>query len=112
MENLAKAKVDLGKAEADARQASLMVREQIWDAFSSVRASYEAIGAAEALAVAARESERLARERYAVGAGPISDLLDAETALAHAEATQVAAGWDYRSARAQFLWSSGDLAGN
>lgn len=111
MENLAKAKVDLGKAEADARQASLVVREQVWDAFSSLKASYEAIGAAEALTATARESERLARERYAVGAGPLSDLLDAETALARAEAAQIAAGWDFRSARAQFLWSTGDLTG-
>lgn len=112
VENLAKAKVDLGKAEADARQASLVVQEQVWDAYSAVRASYEATEAAEAFTAAARESERLARERYAVGAGPLSDLLDAETALARAEAAQAAAGWDYRSARARFLWSAGDLTGD
>lgn len=111
VENLAKAKVDLDKAEADARQASLVVQEQVWDAYSAVRAGYEALGAAEAFTASARESQRLARERYAVGAGPLSDLLDAETALARAEAAQAATGWDYRSARARFLWSAGDLTG-
>jgi outer membrane protein TolC len=111
-QDLAKARADLGKAEADARQAALVVREQVWDAFSALRASFEAIAAAQALTDAARESQRLARERYAVGAGPLSDLLDAETELAGAEAAQVSAEWQYRSARSQFRWSAGDLRGN
>jgi outer membrane protein len=110
MENLAKAKVDLSRAEADARFAALAVQEQVWDAFSAVRAAYESIQAAQALAASATESERLARERYAAGAGILSDLLDAQTALARAEASLVAAEWDYRAARAQFRWSAGDLA--
>jgi outer membrane protein TolC len=110
-ENLAKARTDLGKAEADAHQAALLVREQVWDAYSALRASYEAIAAARALTEAALESQRLARERYAVGAGPLSDLLDAETELAGAQATQVSAEWQYRSALSQFRWSAGDLTG-
>ncbi len=110
-ENLAKARTDLGKAEADAHQAALLVREQVWDAYSALRASFEAIAAARALTEAARESQRLARERYLVGAGPLSDLLDAETELAGAEASQVSAEWEYRSARSQFRWSAGDLTG-
>ncbi len=108
-ENLAKAKVDLAKTETDARQAALVVREQVWDAFSGVRAAHEAILTAEALVASARESERLAKARYESGAGTISDLLDAETTLARAEASQVAADWDYRTSLAQFRWSYGDL---
>jgi outer membrane protein TolC len=51
----------------------------------------------------------LANERYKVGAGTITDLLDSETALARAEATRVAAQWDYQIARAVLRRSVGDL---
>lgn len=109
VQNLAKAKVDLSKAETDARQTALAIQEQVWDAYSGLQAAYEAIQTAEALVASARESERLARDRYEVGAGTITDLLDAETALAKAETSQVTAQWEYRAARVQFRWSSGDL---
>ena len=57
----------------------------------------------------AQESMRLAKERYEAGAGTVTDLLDSQTALARALASQVEAGWDYHTANAVFNRSIGKM---
>ena len=62
------------------------------------------------MVVNAQESLRSVRERYEAGASPVTDLLDAETALTRAQAIQVQANGDYGIAHAAFQWSVGNLA--
>ena len=108
-ENLAKARADLARTEAQAQQLGLSVQEEVWDAYAAVLTARQAIDAAEAQVRSATESERLARERYAAGAGTLTSLLDAETSLARAESSLASAQWDYRSELSHFRWSYGHL---
>jgi outer membrane protein len=105
--NVAKARADLARSEADLQQVKLTVRQQAWEAYSSCQEAYEAVQAAKSLEDSAKESLRYAKERYEVGAGSITDLLDAQTALAKAEASMVDARWSYRTALARYHWSTG-----
>lgn len=107
--NVSRAKADLAKAESDARQLDLSVRQQVWDAFSALKEAYESVQASEALVATASESHRLAKERYEVGAGTITDLLDAQASLSRAEASVVSARWACRAAWSQYRWSVGEL---
>jgi outer membrane protein TolC len=74
-----------------------------------LREAYEAILSTEVQLRDAQESLRLASERYQVGAGTITDLMDSEAALARAEAVRVAALWDYQAARSVFQRTVGEL---
>ncbi len=107
---LAKAKAEVSKEEADSARLAQTVRQEVWTAYSRLTESFAVVASTDALVRDAQESLRLANERYKVGAGTITDLLDSETALARAEATRVAAQWDYQIARAVLRRSVGDLA--
>ena len=104
---LARAKADLSKEEAEAERLKLAVRQEVWNAFSRVTEAYQTLETTQTLVQDALESHRLSRERYEAGAGTITELLDAQTALAHAQATRVEAEWDYQIALAQFKRASG-----
>ena len=106
---LAQAKADLVKEEAEADRLNLTVRQEVWNAHSRLLEAYQALATAEILVRDALESQRLARERYEAGAGTVTDLLDAQTALARAQASQVEANWDYQIALAQFKRATGRL---
>lgn len=108
--DVAKSRAELAAAEAGRDQAALSARQEAWEAFSAYREAYERAEACRELVMEARESRRLAKERYEVGAGTLTDLLDAETALSRAEAARVSAEWGCRAARARHLWSLGRLA--
>ncbi len=99
---LAKAKAEVFKEEADARQLLLKVKQEVLSAHSRLKETYEAVQTNKVLIQDAEESLRLARERYEVGAGTITDLLDAQTALTRAQATRIEAEWDYHTAQAVF----------
>ena len=106
---LAKAKAEVSKEEADSARLAQTVRQEVWTAYSRLTESFAVVASTDALVRDAQESLRLANERYKVGAGTITDLLDSETALARAEATRVAAQWDDQIARAVLKRSVGDL---
>lgn len=108
---LARAKAEVSKEEAEAKQLLLKVRQEVWTAHSKLKEAFEAVQATKTLVQDARESMRLAKERYEVGAGTITDLLDAQTALARALATQVETEWDYHTAMAVFERSIGKIQG-
>ena len=57
--------------------------------FCWVTETYQTLETSRILVQDALESHRLSRERYEAGAGTITELLDAQTALARAEATRV-----------------------
>lgn len=106
---LAQAKANLSREEAEAERLQLSVRQEVWNAYSRLQEAFQSLQTARVLVQDALESHRLARERYEVGAGTVTDLLDAQTALARAQASQVEAGWDYQIALAQFKRATGIL---
>jgi outer membrane protein len=99
---LAKAKSEVFKEEAEARQLLLKVKQEVLSAHSRLKETYEAVQTHKVLIQDAQESLRMAKERYEVGAGTITDLLDAQTALSRALATRIEAEWDYHTAQAVF----------
>jgi outer membrane protein TolC len=104
---LARARADLSKEEAEAERLKLAVRQEVWNAYSRVAEVYQTLETTQTLIQDALESQRLSRERYEAGAGTITELLDAQTALARAQATRVEAEWDYQIAQAQFKRAAG-----
>jgi outer membrane protein len=106
---LAKAKAEVLKEEAGARQILLQVKEEVMRTYSRLKETYESVQTSKVLVEDARESMRLARERYEVGAGTITDLLDTQTDLTRSLAFQVQADWDYHLAKAAFQRAQGDL---
>ena len=106
---VAKAEAALAQEEAGRRQQELKVRQEIWTAYSRLLEGYQAVQATVTQTADARESLRLAEERYKAGAGTMNELLDAETALARAQATQIDAQRDYHVAAAAFKRATGTL---
>jgi len=107
---LNRANRELSKEEAQARSFVLAVRQEVWTTHSRVKEAYEALEAATVLVADARESMRLTRQRYEAGTNTITDLLDAQTALARAEGVQVEARWNYLISKAAFDRASGALS--
>jgi outer membrane protein len=105
--HLARTKAEVSKEEAEAKQLILKVKEEVWAAHSKLQEAFGAVHTTKILVEDAQESMRMAKERYEAGAGTITDLLDAQTSLARAQATQVEAGWDYHTANAVFKRSIG-----
>ncbi len=106
---IGKAEAALSRAEAEFRQQSLAARQEVWVAHSIRLESYQAVQATLTQVADARESLRLATERYKAGAGTMNELLDAETALARSEATRIEAQKDYHVAIAAFKRATGTL---
>ena len=109
---LSRTKAELAQAEANTAGAVLQVRSDVWLAHSRLSEAYEAVNAADVLVQRAEESYRTVRERYRNEAAIVNELLDAQTALARAEASAVQARWQYRTAEAEFRRAVGTLAGN
>jgi len=106
---LRKAKAEFCKLKASYERLSLDIQQEVWTTYSRLLESYETILTAKVQVRDAKESMRLTEERYKAGAGIISDLLDAQTALARADATRVEAIWRYQSAYTTFIWTQGLL---
>lgn len=105
--NVRRARHNLSKERAEYEQTLLDVRQDVWNAHSSLQEAYELIETTAAQVKDAKESVRLAEERYKVGSSTINDLLDSQTALSRSEADHVGAQWQYRSAESRFLWAQG-----
>lgn len=91
------------------KAVSLTMQQDVWNAYSHILESIEGIHAAISQVKNAAESMRLAKERYEVGAGTITDMLDAQTALLQAQATQVQAYNNYQSSMTTYTWAQGLL---
>jgi outer membrane protein TolC len=104
---LAGARAARARDEAEVERAKQTVQAEVWSAHAKLRETHEAIGVAAVLIRDADENVRIARERYRVGAGTVNELLDAQAALARADAVRAQAAWDHRSARATYEWTIG-----
>lgn len=107
---LRRANRELSQEEAQTRSLVLAVRQEVWTAHSRVKEAYEALQATQVLVADARESMDLTRQRYEAGTNTITDLLDAQAALARAEGVQVEARWNYFISRAALDRATGHLA--
>jgi outer membrane protein len=107
---LGRTRAEFSRKEADLEALTLAIRQEVWAAYSRLQESFERIRAAEPLVRYALESVRLAQERYAAGAGTMTDLLDSETSLARADAIQVEAAWACQTANSIFQRAMGQLA--
>ncbi|MEW6367087.1 MAG: TolC family protein [Acidobacteriota bacterium] len=105
----AAARAELRKAEDETRALVLAVQQQVTSAYSRLKEAYQAVEATRSLREDAAESARLSRERYAVGAGTLTDLLDSEAAFAKADAIMVEAHYTCRVAKVTFQKATGDL---
>lgn len=107
--NLSREKYKLSREESEVRHLLLKVREEVWSAYQKMREARESLSATEALVTDAQESMRQTRERYQVGAGTTTDLLDAQTTLARAELIAVDSRWQYHNSNATFKYAVGSL---
>jgi len=107
--NVRRAKAEFCKAKAEYDRLSLNIQQQVWKAYSKLLEAYERIQTSIAQVRDATESMRLVSERYSAGASTMTDVLDSQTALARAEATQVDAFWTFEEAKTAFLWTQGLL---
>lgn len=107
--NIRRTKAEFCQAKAEYDRLYLDVQQEVWTSYSRLLEAYETIQTSIAQVQDAKESMRLTEERYKAGAGIISDLLDAQTALTKAEATHVDALWNYQSAQTVFIWTQGLL---
>lgn len=108
--NLKRARHQLYQAVANHDETALQVRQDVWNSHARLVESRQAISAASASELYAQESHRLANKRYAIGAGTLNELLDAETSLYQAEQDLVNSQFSFYTSYAQFLWSTGTIS--
>jgi len=106
---LALARAELSKAGDERLKAELAVRQEVWIAHANLVKAYNTVDAVKALNADARESLRMAEERYKVGAGTITDLLDTETNMADAQSALVRSIYGCRVATAELQRAEGVL---
>lgn len=106
--NLDKAEAELKEEEAVREQLAVALQQEVCVAYAQFAAAGEAVLAAGALVEDARESLRVARERYAAGAGTVNDLLDAQTNVSGAELAEAQAVFQLRITAA--VWQRVSMA--
>jgi outer membrane protein TolC len=92
--SIAEASALLAAARARIETTRLSVQQQGLAAFLNVMNARARIESARAGLAFAQESLRLAQGRYAAGAGPFIEVIDAQTAMAQAEVTLASAEFD------------------
>ncbi|MDD4872431.1 MAG: TolC family protein [Kiritimatiellae bacterium] len=106
---VAEKKAELARVEAEAEVVIQAVQQEVWTAKSRLQESIETVQTTDLRVKDARENTRMAEERYKVGGSTITDLMDAQTALAKAEASLVEVNWNLQIAKAILNRSVGIL---
>lgn len=106
---VAEAKALWERSRAQQNQIALEVRKTVVEAFSHLTEAWQTAETTAVMLLDARESLRLIASRYAVNAATMTDLLDAEAALAAAEAKNVAALAGQQITSARFMRAIGEL---
>jgi len=106
---LAQARREAAKQEAEIHAVKLRIREEAWSALLSFREYYQAVKASEAVLLDAEESMRMIRERYQAGAATATDLLDAQTTLARAEYVKQEAHYSCLAAQSLLQRATGTI---
>jgi outer membrane protein len=90
------------------REVKLQIRLDVETALSNVRSARERIEATKAAVTLAAESLRIERQKYDLGKGSITDVLDAQSALLDSQTNYYRALADYRTALAQVRLAVGE----
>ena len=105
----AERKADLARTESEAEAVIQAIQQEVWIARSMLQEADETVQTSDIRVKDARESVRMAEERYKNGGCTITDLMDIQTVLAKAEAELVEARWNLRIAKASLVKSIGIL---
>jgi outer membrane protein TolC len=97
----------LAAAQERLRKLNLQVRQEVETAVLDVRSTSERVKATEKAVEQARESLRIEILKYNLGAGSITDVLDAQSALLQTETTYYRALSDFRIAVARLKLAVG-----
>lgn len=81
----------------------------VWQSYQTVRTQRESLAAATDLATSATESWELALGRYRAGAGSVTDLLNAQTALAQARVQVIQSRYRWNVAKVTLAKAIGTL---
>jgi len=100
-EQVVRAKVAQGNAEASLRDAQLGATQLLTQNIGALRGASQRVAVQAASVAAAQEDVRVQQQRYNIGASTLLDLLTSQAALATAEQALIQARYDYRIARAQ-----------
>jgi outer membrane protein TolC len=104
---VADAEASLAAARSRIETARLSVQQQALAAYLGILDARARITSARAGLAYAQESLRLAQGRYAAGAGPILEVVDAQTALVSAEVTLARAEFDELAAALSLRYALG-----
>jgi outer membrane protein len=106
---VAQADSEAARAAALLEQARQSAGLDVWTAFQDLETEAQSLGTARLLLASAEEAARLAQGRYQAGVGTITELLNAQAALAGARRTLVAAEFGLRSARVRLARAVGNV---
>jgi outer membrane protein len=100
-EQVVRADVAADNAEADYRDTQLAARQSLVQFLGAFRTAEQRVAAQAASVEAAEEDLRVQRERYALGATTLVELLASQTLLNNARQALIRARYDQRIAKAQ-----------
>ncbi|MDR7418849.1 MAG: TolC family protein [Armatimonadota bacterium] len=104
---VAQAAANLAAARANIETTRLSAQQQATSALLGIVSARARIESARAQLAFAQESLRLAQGRYAAGAGPFLEVIDAQTALVLAEVTLATAEYDELAAAISLRYALG-----
>jgi len=100
-------KAKLAAAQERLRKLELQVRLDVETAVLNIASAQERVVATEAAIDQAKESLRIEQEKYDLGKGSITDVLDAQSALLNSQTNYYRALSDYSTAKAQLRLAIG-----
>jgi outer membrane protein TolC len=95
-------------AQERLRKLELQIRLEVESAILNITSASERVAATEKAVEQARESLRIEREKYDLGKGSVTDVLDAQAALLESQMTYYRALADHETALAQLKLSTGE----
>ena len=99
--NVAQARVDRRDASHARRAEELRLRTAVTQSYDDLATAYRALRIEERNLEVASDQMELVRRRYALGAAPFLDLLDAQDSMEQSERDHLAAVYDFHGA----IWS-------
>lgn len=95
--------------QADRDRLRNDVSLEVWQAYQAVRTQGQSLAAATDLVASATESHELALGRYRAGAGTVTDLMNAQSALASANLQRIQARYRWNVAKVTLAKAVGTL---
>jgi len=97
----------LGAAQERLRKLELQIRQEVETAVLDVRSGSERVRALDKAIEQAKESLRIERQKYDLGMGSMTDVLDAQSAMLQSETSYYRALADFRTALARLDLATG-----